>query len=332
MLKLLLERGFHFNHGTDVQHDKESLHLAVLRNDSEMVKILLNHQIKLDLELDGFTALDWAVLMGYDDIVDIIKNEYRLRCIIPIENSDRKCVIKALFNRDGFNRTSVIRKLAANGFDMNTRSVDGLSMLHEAVFDFDSDSLHALIELGADPDVMSSEHLIRTPLYDAVANGNIMAAKLLLDANASMECKVKYEELEDQTVADEVQFIVPYNELPLERSLLCAAVCRNLVEMVWLLLSCGYNVQQEEKSSLQWMLEKTKSKEIHLWLSDSVESPRNLLMCCRDFIRKQWKNELKCYIENQCIPNDLKDKLLLKDVLGKDLRTIQKFCQWKNIF
>jgi hypothetical protein len=62
MLKLLLDRGFHFNHGTNTLHDQESLHLAVLKNDPVMVKILLNHQIKLDNELHGFTALDWAQL------------------------------------------------------------------------------------------------------------------------------------------------------------------------------------------------------------------------------------------------------------------------------
>ncbi|XP_052099765.1 ankyrin-1-like [Mytilus californianus] len=334
MLKLLLDRGFHFNHGTDKLYDQESLHLAVLRNDEDMVRILLNHQIKLDNELNGYTALDWAELMDYEGIIEMIKNEYRLRCIKPQQKKDRNCIIDALFERDGINRSGVIRKLASKGFDINSHSKEGLTMLHEAVFDHDSDSLKVLLELGANPDINSTSIPIRTPLYDAVSNGNIMASRLLLDANASMDFIVKYEEniIVNDLNDNDNGYIVPPEELPLERSVLCAAVCRNLADMVWLLLSSGYNIQQEKKTSLQWMIEKSKSDDIRLWLSCNVESPQNLLICCRDYIRKLYKYDLKLFVENQCIPQHLKDKLLLKDILYRDVRSSQRFCHWRNIY
>lgn len=330
MLKLLLDRGFHFNHGTNTLYDQESLYLAVLKNDPVMVKILLNHQIKLDNELHGFTALDWAVLMDYNEIVEMIKNEYRLRCIKPRDNTDINFVIEALFERDGINRSDVIRQLVSKGFDVNQCSKKGFSMLHEAVFDHDEDAIRTLLELGANPDIKTVTKPI-TPLFEAVAIGNIAAVKLLLDVNASMDFVFK-EEAEHEYDLDQFDLVVPPSEMPLERSLLCESVSKNMVDMVWLLLSSGYNIQTENRELLQWMIEKTKSEEVRLWLSSRMNNPTSLLLCCREKIRQHWKYDLKQFVENQCIPQHLKDKLTLKDVFQRDFRTSQKFCHWRNFY
>ena len=99
-----------------------------------------------------------------------------------------------------------------------------------------------------------------------------------------------------------------------------------------LFIECGFplkrslldNILQDEKVS-----EKLHPAETE-YLKKSLECPRSLLLCCRDSLRRHFKNrQIHQYVSISDVPNTLKDFVLLKTVLPTLKNTAYKqSAQW----
>ena len=77
-----------------------------------------------------------------------------------------------------------MRELLARGADVNARSNDGRTALHEASYDGRAEAMRELLMLR--PDINAQDGDGYTPLIDACSQGHLMAATLLIGHGANL--------------------------------------------------------------------------------------------------------------------------------------------------
>ena len=94
-IKILLENGLNVNYQNDL--GETPLHIAIAKNDIELIKILIEYEpdTSLSTDKDGFTAVNYAEILGNKKIIKMVKD---------LDEKNRKKLIKSeiidYINRD----------------------------------------------------------------------------------------------------------------------------------------------------------------------------------------------------------------------------------------
>ena len=115
---------------------------------------------------------------------DLERIETLVRAGVSVDSVDRKgaTLLRYAVNWD---RKSSFVKLLELGADPNLISAQShITILHSVAVNYDSDWLRMAIKVGADPNIADKSG--RTPLFDALAAGNLNNLELLLDAGADI--------------------------------------------------------------------------------------------------------------------------------------------------
>ncbi|XP_062974220.1 CARD- and ANK-domain containing inflammasome adapter protein-like [Elgaria multicarinata webbii] len=150
------------------------LHMAVLRDDSDLVQILLKNGALVDAKDEkGQTALGYAVSHGFEKTVEVL-----LEGGANIDSS----IIDAAFNS---NNQSLFRLLLqySKGFSPDTM----VSALFKAIQKDLHGIVAALIERGTD--INATNEMQYTPLLVACEQGKTESAKVLIEKGANLKDK-----------------------------------------------------------------------------------------------------------------------------------------------
>uniref|UniRef100_A0ACB8F4M9 Uncharacterized protein n=1 Tax=Sphaerodactylus townsendi TaxID=933632 RepID=A0ACB8F4M9_9SAUR len=150
------------------------LHMAALKDDSNLVQILLKHGAPVDAKDEtGQTALGYAVSQGFEKTVKVL-----LEAGATIDSG----IIDAAFNS---NNQSVFKLLLdySKGLSPDTM----VSALYKAIQKDLYGIVAALIERGTDINAHNEMHY--TPLLVACEMGKTESAKVLVDMGASLKDK-----------------------------------------------------------------------------------------------------------------------------------------------
>ncbi|XP_015268404.1 PREDICTED: ankyrin-1-like [Gekko japonicus] len=150
------------------------LHMAALKDDSNLVKILLKHGALVDTKDEkGQTALGYAVSHGFEKTVKVL-----LEAGADIDSS----ITDAAFNS---NNQSIFKLLLdySKGLSPDTM----VSALYKAIQKDLHGIVAALIERGTDINAHNEMHY--TPLLVACEMGKTKSAKVLVDMGASLKDK-----------------------------------------------------------------------------------------------------------------------------------------------
>ncbi|XP_060089312.1 CARD- and ANK-domain containing inflammasome adapter protein-like [Heteronotia binoei] len=150
------------------------LHMAALKDDSNLVQILLKHGALVDTKDEkGQTALGYAVSRGFEKTVKVL-----LEAGANIDSS----IIDAAFNS---NNQSIFKLILdySKGLSPDTM----VSALYKAIQKDLHGIVAALIERGTDINVHNE--MLYTPLLLACEMGKTKSAKVLVDMGASLKDK-----------------------------------------------------------------------------------------------------------------------------------------------
>jgi ankyrin repeat protein len=149
------------------------LFAAIRAGDAERVRELVDAQPELAAARgeDGVSAVLQAAYHGHTEIVDALLDANPALDV---------------FDAAGVGRTRGLEELLdADAELVRSWSPDGFTPLHLAAFFGHEDAARALLERGADPNVVARHETIRVaPLHSAAAGAHAAIVRLLLDAGA----------------------------------------------------------------------------------------------------------------------------------------------------
>lgn len=149
------------------------LFAAIRAGDAERVRELLDARPELasERDVDGLSAVLQAAYFGHGEILDAL-----------LDTNPSLDV----FDAAAVGRTRGLEELLEAEPELaGAWSVDGFTALHLAAFFGREDAARALLERGADPNVVARhETLTVTPLHSAAAGAHAGIVKLLLEAGA----------------------------------------------------------------------------------------------------------------------------------------------------
>ena len=325
ILRIYMEKGFNVKYSAnsiyyDSPVEENPLFHAVLRNEKEMVKLLIKHKVDVSVKIGGYTALDVARCLDLQGILRVLQLEHKRKKLSahPKENkSNEESPYQTLLTLSLPNEILLpaISKFVSNGHDINAYDNCGFAPLHNSIFKDNIELVKFLLTKGADPNRQSMEPNYLTPLQAAVIRGSLPIVKILLQENVKMEVPRPVLVLfgTDTFYTD---WIVNPKDMPRHRSALCDAVCRSHVHIALLLLRSGFDLTEEDEAVVQWMIKHTKSHQVRTLMSHLVTMPRRLNILCRDQIRRHNRYSIQKFVAAQEIPVTLKDMLLLKDIIA----------------
>ncbi|KAL4949672.1 ankyrin repeat-containing domain protein [Aspergillus filifer] len=187
IMQILLENGAD---PTLLSNRENCLHLAIRYEKSDVVKVLLDHRPKLDLEVmvdppfydgdDDYTALSIACSLGNAGIVrqlleaDANRNHQTKLGKRPLDISIEVCSLAA---------ADVLLEYRT---PIDYTDEDGNTPLHRISAATPQDLVKRLVNAGINPSVTNNNGV--TPLRIAVATGNTDVAKYLLSKNPNFNC------------------------------------------------------------------------------------------------------------------------------------------------
>lgn len=174
-MKLLLKRGAH----TKIKGNRfgTPLHLAVLSDNSEGVKLLLEHGADYTKCDGNETALVIAAQKGYRDCVKVLLNK---RSSSNGSDDDRESALFAALEKGYIDCALLI----IDGIcDLNVQDAKGWTPLHWAAFHDSVELGSVLLEKGVQPGARTANGL--TPLHVAVQHDNYCVATVLVAADNS---------------------------------------------------------------------------------------------------------------------------------------------------
>jgi ankyrin repeat protein len=193
------------------------LHTAVICGHAEVVKILIDNGASA-LATDTYkkTPLQYAFEQDRGEIFDLL---YSSLCKIwicgpRIENTDpfldvtkeqRSIFDKYFDDRHGLNHSRdyvedlcravrdgnsvIISPLLCRNTDINASDEKGGSVLHYAIEKGSVELAQLLLDLGADPSLLTKNAARESPLHLAAKNGNLLLAKILLNYSAEVNIR-----------------------------------------------------------------------------------------------------------------------------------------------
>lgn len=118
---------------------------------------------------DGFSALGFAAFFGHQPLLELLLAR-GASFETPSDNAMRvRPLHSAVAHHDQARAIELARALLRAGADPNRRQEDGMTPLHEAVFNDNATLASLLLEHGADPSVENDEGV--SPLGQAIADG-----------------------------------------------------------------------------------------------------------------------------------------------------------------
>ena len=251
----LIERGADLNM-TSEEKGASILHIAAKNGSSELVKLLLDHNISVNvLDNDGRTPLAWACKTNYN--VDIVKmliehgadislggreclhlaaansDENVIKYLIEQGSSinafteDKRTPLSMACEYDKFNNVDVLIKLGA---DLNAKLYDGCSILHVAARFSDTYMINYLVDCGVS--VNSVDDFLSTPLHSACEENRVDNVKCLisLGADAKMKTVEGWSLLHVAAVRGNVELIQYLFDIGLDVNLADGA---NITPLMW---------------------------------------------------------------------------------------------------
>eukprot|EP00210_Caulerpa_lentillifera_P006975 g6670.t1 len=183
-LKALMEAGASFN--LSAQEADIALHEAIVKNNIEMTKLLLNNGVDSDQTSSdkGFTPLMRACFNGR---VEVIKLLIEGGADLEATTSDGlTCLLVAAINK----HTEVVHYLVEqDNCPINATTQNGYSALHHIVLWDDLDTTSLLIKKEADLDVETQDG--ETPVFLATKHNCVGSLKARLDFGANPDIKTK---------------------------------------------------------------------------------------------------------------------------------------------
>lgn len=211
--------------------------------------------------------------------------------------------------------SDTLRRLIAQGHDVNIRDQYGRTSLHLAVEEQSRAGLRTLLQLGANPDLRDS--CDATPFWHAVYWNKRSMIQELIFANVTMETKARKDAFKLGVPWQNV--IIPSaNSRAHYRSPLYVAVKKGWKMTVHMLLEAGYDTKGENIDDL---LDLSKD-EIKTALTDYISRPQSLMNLSRNLIRKHCQVKIHKLVEGLDVPTRIKDYLLLRDVVDLKIEPV----------
>jgi len=181
------------------------LHLAIQKKNYNIVQLLIvmNSDVNI-LNKKGYSPLHYAVLEGQFNILKLLR-EKGAEVNTETYFSNRTPLIDAA----ALGELNMIKYLIDNNADMNATDSEGYSTLHKAVSIDRLDIVKFFGDYNANVNTFTTP-VERTPLLDAVGNGNIEMAKYLLGKGAyinAMDDK-GYTALHEAAKANNADFVL----------------------------------------------------------------------------------------------------------------------------
>lgn len=207
------------------------------------------------------------------------------------------------------NHSEGVKMLLPLGCDVNNMDKDNDTPLLYAVYNGMTDTVKLLLQYGADPNLANK--VDTTAVWNAVYQNHKDILKILLSYNVVME-----------TASIGInQHAVTNLPVPLFGDPLTpVGVCVRLghTEIMCLLLAAGYDLTNEWPLIKMSLTGHANEQMImtHAVLARFASRPPRLLNICRNFLRKYFNTKLRSSVDTLDIPGNLKNVLLLKDLLG----------------
>jgi ankyrin len=171
---------------SQTQPDWAPLHLAVLNNDVQMIRLLLHAGVDIEgVNEWGYTPMQWAAGSGL--VAPIMALQ---RGGGDVKSEGRRIHPGALYERGltpmhmaaGNERVKAIKLLQQLGVDVSIKSKDGWTPMHIAAEMGHCDVITVLKELGAEVSPRTNSGM--TPLQIAKDQGQDKAVEMLIEAGA----------------------------------------------------------------------------------------------------------------------------------------------------
>lgn len=300
MMEILLDAGANPN---DAHRDdgNSMLLIACYDNNIEIVKMLIRYHANVRKTNHlGYTPLHIAAWNGHLELVRMLLKAGALH---DIPTSDLNTPL-ALAAHGGY--LSVMEELLPLKCKVNNFDKDDDTPLHYAAYNGMTRAVELLIEHGADPNCRSKCQA--TPLWNAVYKKRKEIVKLLLKKNVVMEVPSVGTNQHSHT-----DHVVNIYDTP--RSPLWVAVNENQPDIALLLISAGYNIQQEDWLFNDQLLQASCNNErLGNLLWQDAHSPPKLLAMSRNYFRKCFGLSIVENVKKMNIPETLKRYLTLADL------------------
>ena len=154
-------------------------------SEEDAMNYIKNPKININFkDNDGSTALHYACLWGYLELVDAL---VKRGADINIRGTDQQTPLHVACIHNNDNNVSIVKILLDNGADINAKNTDGRTPLHEACYNGDMDLALFLMDSGADIHWINDYK--QTLLHRASFNGPVDLVKILIDKGIDIHFK-----------------------------------------------------------------------------------------------------------------------------------------------
>ncbi|XP_066139180.1 putative ankyrin repeat protein RF_0580 [Euwallacea fornicatus] len=183
----LCERSVNIINVKEIDTDNTALHIAVLRNDSEMVNMLLTRGARHLLNNKNLAPLHLAAKKGYPSVLISLLDNNNIDKNVKGGKRDYTPLHYAAFTDNAL----IISSLVEHGADLNVRSSDGFTPLHCACHKNNMDSVQRLLlhKKRLDINARGTMGSRDTALHGAVKKGHLNIIKILIKNGADTSIK-----------------------------------------------------------------------------------------------------------------------------------------------
>lgn len=332
----LLENGVDVNY-TNARNES-ALHFAVYVDNTDAVQALMNAKADPNVKVrsDQMSPIVFAANQGQTAIVEILAkggadvnlstvqgynavhmaawngHTAMLRALLEVESvehdkltNDKNSPLGLACHGD---HAEAVEMLLPRGCNVDNQDKDRDTALLYATYNGMTDTVRMLLEYGADPDLRSDANV--SPLWNAVYKNHKEIVKLLLGENVRLEVNSVGTNQHSHTEVASPLFNSP-------KTTLYVAVRNECTDIIYLLLSAGYNLNGE-----QWLHvgcadpELEKQEAIVTMLRKKASQPPRLISICRNYFRGYGNpRQLKGLVKALDLPRYLKNYLLLTELL-----------------
>lgn len=331
-----------------------ALVLAAVCNSYKCLEVLVDHGADTDIEVNGFTALDWSVHLNWGECIKILQGAKFRNLLKGLEtDSDTSCsdtFPDELETHADDTDTNVIKDVADS--DETARSSDFSEHLNKdfklsplfAIWSFIqwidvSEPIRRIIHKGSD--VNSRDKYGRTCLHVAVEEQNVSGVRTLLQLGADAEIR-------DICDATPLWHAVYWNKESMIKELLFANVALECsaredafrIGLPWVDIPVQENTVLAYRSTLYLATKKNFPHTVRLFLEagyqrdkeeleellalakpdikemllEYLSQPSSLFTLTRNFIRRSCGRRIHKLFDDTDLPFRIKDCLLLRDV------------------
>ncbi|XP_033733625.1 ankyrin-2-like [Pecten maximus] len=331
----LLEKGVNVNYTNP--RNETALHFAVYAGNAHTVQALVdaNADPNVGVKSNQRTPIIIAALRGYTAAVEVLAKggaDINLSSV-PGYNAVHMAswngytaMLKSLLECEGVehdkvtcdknsplglachrNHAAAVEMLLPRGCNVNNQDKDNDTALLYATYNGMTDTVRLLLQHGADPDLWNSTNV--SPLWNAVYGKHREIVKLLLGANVKLE--VSSIGTNQHSHSND-----PVPLFPSPKTTLYVAVRNECTDIVYLLLSAGYNINREQWLQMEECPELEQQANIVAMLRKKASQPPRLISICRNYFRGYGNpRELKELVKALDLPRYLKNYLLLTELL-----------------